>query len=186
MARLAKKRMSKDDIKAAAKRAEKRSKGEEVKAEASPLEPPVGETRKRGRPTEYDPAMCEQVRDLGEQGKSKAQIARTLGRSRQTLENWAKSHPEFMDALKDARELELAWWEDKGQEGLTADKFNATAFIFQVKNRFRDDYADVTKTELTGKDGGAIETKETSDLEMARRVAFMLGKAVATVAKAPA
>lgn len=35
-----------------------------------------------------------------------------------------------------------------------------------------------TKTEVTGKDGGAIETKDVSDVELARQVAFMLAAAV--------
>ena len=35
--------------------------------------------------------------------------------------------------------------------------FNSTAFIFQVKNRFRSDYMDTSRTEVTGKDGGALQ-----------------------------
>jgi hypothetical protein len=37
--------------------------------------------------------------------------------------------------------------------------FNSTAFIFQVKNRFREDYRDVQRAEVTGKDGGPIQTE---------------------------
>ena len=39
-----------------------------------PIELPAPK-RGRGRPTTYDPAMCERVIELGEEGKSKAQIA---------------------------------------------------------------------------------------------------------------
>ena len=35
--------------------------------------------------------------------------------------------------------------------------FNSTAFIFQVKNRFRSDYMDTNRTEVTGKDGGPVQ-----------------------------
>ena len=35
--------------------------------------------------------------------------------------------------------------------------FNSTAFIFQVKNRFRGDYMETSRTEVTGKDGGPVE-----------------------------
>jgi hypothetical protein len=35
--------------------------------------------------------------------------------------------------------------------------FNSTAFIFQVKNRFRSDYMDTSRTEVTGKDGGPVQ-----------------------------
>lgn len=41
-------------------------------------------------------------------------------------------------------------------------------------------YADKTQTELTGKDGGPVEVL-TSDHDAARRIAFMLGKAVGKV-----
>jgi len=115
------------------------------------------------RPTEYREEFCGRVIEMGRKGKSKAQIAAGLDVSRQTLDNWAAVHPEFLDAVKAARDLALAWWEDQGQTGLTAEKFNATAFIFQVKNRFRDDYADRTAHELTGKNGGPIQTVDLSE-----------------------
>ena len=38
-------------------------------------------------------------------------------------------------------------------------------------------YGDKVQTELTGKDGGPIETKELSETELARRVAFLLTSA---------
>lgn len=113
-----------------------------------------------GRPTDYRPEMCQQVIDLGKEGKSKAQIAAALGKSRQTLENWSAEYPDFLDALKIARDLALAWWEDKGQECLTAEKFQQSAFIFQMKNRFREDYRD--SHEHSGPEGGAIPIRLSS------------------------
>ena len=102
--------------------------------------------------------MCERVRKLGEQGKSKAQIAKALGVNRETVDIWARKHEAFSDAIKEAHDLALAWWEDKGQAGLDAGagNFNATAFIFQMKNRFRDDYRDKSEHEHTGKDGAPL------------------------------
>lgn len=111
--------------------------------------------RPGGRPSEYDPAFCDRVVDLGQAGKSKAQIAAALGCSRQTLDNWAAQHPEFLDAVSQAKDLAQAWWEDQGQSGLTAEKFNATAFVFQMKNRFREEYHD--RHEFTGAGGGPIK-----------------------------
>jgi helix-turn-helix resolvase-like protein len=115
---------------------------EVVEAFIGPTEEIVA--KKIGRPSKYDPAMCETVLELGEQGKSKAQIAKALGVTRPTLDSWSDKHPDFLYALKAAKDLELAWWEDKGQAGLDAGQgnFNATAFIFQMKNRFRSDYRD--------------------------------------------
>ena len=37
-------------------------------------------------------------------------------------------------------DLAVAWWEDLGQLNITRPGFNATAYIFQMVNRFRDDY----------------------------------------------
>lgn len=125
------------------------------------------------RPTDYREEFCGRVIELGRKGKSKAQIAAALDVSRQTLDTWAQVHPEFLDAVKAARDLALAWWEDQGQSGLHAEKFNATAFIFQVKNRFRDDYADRTALEHTGRNGGPIEYANLSEDEVNARIAAL-------------
>jgi hypothetical protein len=122
------------------------------------------ERRPVGRPSEYDPAYCERVMELGRQGKSKAQMAAALGCCRNTLDAWAEAHPEFLSAVKLGQELALAWWEDQGQDGITAEKFNATAFIFQMKNRFREDYRDKQDHELTGPNGGPIQHVDLSRL----------------------
>jgi hypothetical protein len=150
---------SKTAVKAAADRAERRSRGEPEPEGPTPIDPAItsgmgflasptlapDETKKVppkfGRPTKYKPEYCQKVLDLGFEGNSKAQIAREIGVDRNTLDDWAKAHPDFSRALKMAKQLELAWWEDQGKAGLAMGRdFNAVAFIFQVKNRFRDDY----------------------------------------------
>jgi transposase len=104
-----------------------------------------------GRPTAYRPEYCQKVIALGAKGKSKAQIAAALHVVRDTLDNWAEDNPEFLCALKTARERALAWWEAAGVKGMFAERFNATAYIFQMKNRFREEYRDVNVQEHTGK-----------------------------------
>jgi hypothetical protein len=37
-------------------------------------------------------------------------------------------------------DLSLAWWEEAGQINMTRQGFNATAYIFQIKNRFNAGY----------------------------------------------
>jgi hypothetical protein len=118
--------------------------------------PPSLDIRKIGRPSKYDPSFCELVLDLGSEGKSRAQIAAAIGVDRDTLREWAKQYPEFSVAIKGAKELELAWWENAGQINMTRQGFNATAFIFQMKNRFREDYRDTQALEHTGKNGGPL------------------------------
>jgi Homeodomain-like domain-containing protein len=113
--------------------------------------------RKVGRPSKYDPSFCDLVIELGAQGKSKAQIAAALGVHRETVNIWTKAHPEFSDAIKGAQDLALAWWETVGQMNMCRQGFNATAFIFQMKNRFPADYKE--KHEISGDPERPIVTR---------------------------
>jgi hypothetical protein len=124
----------------------------------------------RGRPSTYDPAFCERVIELGEEGKSKAQIARALRVSRKSLYLWMKIHPEFAEAMKEAEFAALACWDDVGQAGLTIPKFDAALYAFNMKNRFREFYADKVDVAHTQEEP---EERQLSDLEMARRIAFI-------------
>jgi transcriptional regulator with XRE-family HTH domain len=112
--------------------------------------PPSLDIKKIGRPSKYDPTFCDLALEMGAKGFSRAQIAANLGVSRQTMATWEQLHPQFLDDLKEAKDLALAWWETAGQTNMTRQGFNATAFIFQMKNRFREDYRDVNVNEHTG------------------------------------
>ena len=82
------------------------------------LDKPPGDAKpipKIGRPTNYKPEYCQRAIDLGNQGYSLAMIIADIGAgSRQTIENWKKAHPEFLDAITRAHELALAYWERLG------------------------------------------------------------------------
>ena len=84
----------------------------------------------------------------------KAEIAAELGVTRDTLWRWGNEKEEFSDALKVAYEAGLAWWERKGREATFGgvEGFNATSYIFQMKNRFREDWKDKHdhQVDLTG------------------------------------
>jgi len=97
-----------------------------------------------GRPTKYKPEFCETVVDCGKAGMGKAEIASQLGVCRDTLLEWSKGKPEFSDAIKRAEEESLAWWEKQGRTATFGgiDGFNPTSYIFQMKNRFRNDWRD--------------------------------------------
>jgi transposase len=107
-------------------------------------------SKREGRPTKYDPKLCDRVVQLGSQGYSKAMIACELGVVRQTLDNWCEAHPEFLDAMTRAREASLAWWERQGLEGIWSRDFNAHAYRLQVLNRFPDEWRDHKSLELHG------------------------------------
>lgn len=97
-----------------------------------------------GRPTKYDPAMCEQVIEWGGEGKSKTWMAAKLGVSKQRLYDWEKEYEEFRDAITRAMALSQAWWEDAGQSGLYIQGFNAGVYNKQMSNRFPDDHRETS------------------------------------------
>lgn len=117
-----------------------------------------------GRPSEYREEFCEQVIELGREGKSRAEIAADLDICRTTLWNWEQAHPEFMKALQRAKDMELAWWESQSREGLNkGSAFNAALWGRAVSGRFPSEpYRE--RVEHTGKDGGPIETNAKVDL----------------------
>jgi transposase len=107
----------------------------------------------------YRPEYCELAIEIGKRGGGPNDIACEIGVLRENLYEWAKVHPDFFTALKQAKQHEQKWWENKGIEGLGADKFNAMVWKVSMQARFRDDYTERKVTELTGKDGGAIQTE---------------------------
>lgn len=113
----------------------------------------AAEKRPVGRPSDYDPAYCERVIELGREGKSRAEIASDLDCSRQTLANWERQHAEFLDALQRAKDEELAWWEAAARKGLTqGSSFNAAIWSKSVNGRFPNEpYRE--RSEITGAGG---------------------------------
>lgn len=138
-----------------------------------------------GRPTLYKADMCEKVIEYGRQGKSHVQIACELDVTRETLYQWADTHSDFSDAMTRARLLAQAWFENKGQTGLETPGFNASLWAKQVSCRFPDDYREVTRQELTGKDGQPIRVKrEASDFSDEELAAIAAGSGSRTSSEA--
>lgn len=116
-----------------------------------------------GRPSNYDPAYCETVIELGRQGASVVEMAAEIGVARATLEtNWPAAHEEFLEALTHARELSQAWWEKTGRVGMIENTINASIWSRSMAARFPRDWREVRGTELTGKDGGPVQTADYS------------------------
>jgi transposase-like protein len=90
----------------------------------------------------YNEALCEKTIQILSTGKSIAALAHLLGVCRETIYEWRDKHPEYARALKKGRDACQLYWEDIGQEGIQGDikNFSATAWMFTMKNRFRDDY----------------------------------------------
>jgi transposase len=112
----------------------------------------MGNVMPAGRPTKYDPALCNTVIEAGEQGKTLAGMAEACDIDRSTLNEWVEIHPEFSRAVKRGLQKAQALWEDKGFLATFGgvDGFNATSFIFNMKNRFKDDWRDKVEQEQSG------------------------------------
>jgi hypothetical protein len=108
-----------------------------------------------GRPTSYKPEYCETVIELGKQGKSVAQMCAHFDISRQTINNWASDHPEFLEAFTRAKTHMQAVLEAMAFDGLKNREFNANLWKTTMQARFREDYTE--RKEVSGPDGGPIE-----------------------------
>lgn len=105
-----------------------------------------------GRPSKYDPAFCDRVIEMGKEGKTLAEMADGLDIDRSTLTDWTEQHPEFSRAVKSGLDRAQAWWEKKGRIATFGgvDGYNATSYIFQMKNRFKEDWRDKQEREHSG------------------------------------
>lgn len=103
-----------------------------------------------GRPTKYRKEFCEMLVKHMAQGYSYESFSAVIKTDRSQLYRWEKSHKEFCDAKKRAREQCLIFWEKAGMAG-TFGKiagFSTGAWIFNMKNRFN--WVDRQETEITG------------------------------------
>lgn len=123
-----------------------------------------------GRPTKYDPAYCQMLIDDMTEGFSATAFAGSIGVSRATLNNWAAEFPEFLEALNAGKSARLRFWEktaisvaSKGTGGPGA----ASVITFGLKNMGGDEWVDVQRRELTGKDGEPLNVViNTGDAEL--------------------
>lgn len=117
-----------------------------------------------GRPTDYKPEYCDLVKELGAQGYSVVEMAAEIGVARGTLEtNWPSANPEFLEAFTQARQLSQAWWERQGRENVIVapgkGTFNASMWSRSMAARFPEDWRENKGVELTGKNGGPVQSE---------------------------
>lgn len=149
-----------------------------------------------GRPSKFKPEFVEQARKLCALGATDREVAEFFNVTEQTLNNWKVDHPEFFESLKLAKKeaderveqslyrRALGYSHDAvkilaGKEGVIREPYvehyppDTTAAIFWLKNRKPAEWRD--RQELTGADGKDL-IPDTTDNEIARRVAFTLAK----------
>ena len=122
----------------------------------------VEKKRPVGRPTKYKPEYCEEIIELGKQGKSIAQMASHFDVDKASIFRWAEESNDFRTALARAKAHSQTWWENAAQQNMDNRNFNAQLWLKSVASRFREDYTEKQVTELTGANGGAVQVQTAS------------------------
>lgn len=109
-----------------------------------------------GRPTKYDPSFCPRLIEHMAKGLSFEAFAGELGVCLKTLYNW-ESHPDFLQAKGIGFQRNRLFWESMGVAGAAGKipGFNATSFVFNMKNRFPREWRD--RHEITATIGPSPE-----------------------------
>jgi hypothetical protein len=109
-----------------------------------------------GRPTDYREEHDAQVVEWAKEGWTFAEMASALGVARQTMHNWKKAHPSFLDAYTRAEEEGEAYWLKRMREEMIFDpKVNAPMAKLYFANRFG--WSDKITQENTGPGGGPLQ-----------------------------
>lgn len=89
-------------------------------------------------------------------GASREEIYAMLDISDMTFARLMKEDKEFAGTIKYGERLSKAWWLNAGRTQLRNKEFSYVGWYMNMKNRFQ--WVDKQQTELTGRDGGPIET----------------------------
>ena len=146
-----------------------------------------GKRMPAGRPSDYRPEYAEQAARLAKLGAIDIELAEFFGCNLTTMARWATQNPAFRQALKVGKEaaddrverslfhkaLGYSFESEKiflNKEGVpvrvpTIEHVppSDTALIFWLKNRRKEEWRD--RHEVTGKDGGPIETATSIRIE---------------------
>lgn len=151
---------------------------------SKPIEELTPEARHAGgRPSLYEPTYAGQAQKLAALGATDIEVADFFEIDVRTVYRWKHDYPEFCQALNigkekaDERVINSLYQKAVGYEQDEVKIFmpggasepvyapyrakvapDTTAAIFWLKNRRGDMWRDVKSTELTGPNGGAIET----------------------------
>lgn len=108
-----------------------------------------------GRPTKYKEDFPERALELFKVGASKAEICLELEIGFDAFQDYQEKHPLFSEAVKKGMQISQGWWEMKGRQATMGgvEGFNATSFIFNMKNRFKHDWRDKQELDHKSTDG---------------------------------
>lgn len=139
-----------------------------------------------GRPTDYSPELAEIICERLVSGESLRAIARDPGMpDKTTMLRWLNKHEEFRTHYAQARDLQAEGdFDDMEELAATATPETVQIVKLQIDTRkwvlsrkAPKKYGDKISQEISGPNGSPIQTEEVSDLEKARRIAFVLMQA---------
>ena len=102
----------------------------------------------------YKPEYCDIAIKVLAAGESYAAVCDEVGCCRATLYNWRDTHPDFARALNFGLQKSQREFEKVGLSGIKGeyDKFSPSPWIFTMKNRFREDYAEDKESKNVSED----------------------------------
>ena len=134
-----------------------------------------------GRPTKYKAEFCDLVIERMREGASRAECCAEMDITPRTFLDWQDQKDEFSQAVKQGVILCKAWWEKKGRLATFGgtDGFNATSYIFNMKNRFKDadEFGDNWADMRENKHSGAVTLKEMSEEDLDRKLQQLINDA---------
>lgn len=86
-----------------------------------------------GRPTKYEPWMCERVIECGKQGMYIYEIAAELGVCRDTIHDWSHTNKDFAMALKLSKDQSFKNWARIGRDNMHNKDFNSGMWMYLGK-----------------------------------------------------
>ena len=106
-------------------------------------------TIKKGRPAKFKKSYNKELIEHMGKGFSFESFAGKIDVARSTLYNWLESQPSFMDAKNTAFEKSRLFWERIGIHGTVGKLpgWNPTGWIYNVKNRFPNEWNDRKEAE---------------------------------------
>lgn len=106
---------------------------------------------KQGRPTDFKPAMGEEILQLMATGLSLAASAAELGVHRQRVYEWMERHPDFADTVKLAQVKRQLFLERRLLSAEAGPVVTST--IFALKNAGPEDWRDKREVDHQSSDG---------------------------------
>lgn len=112
----------------------------------------------------------ETILEMMKNGKSKQEVKAVLDISNDLHARWMLEEPHYSETIKRGDELCQAWWEAHARKSAVGDNkdANPTMMIFNLKNRFPDDWRDKTEREHSGNVGVTDLTEEELDRKLSQ------------------